>query len=477
MVPAWHRGVYWTNRIERREDYRWSCPTPRARRRWDPPAATRYQIGLYEVSETWERQQERQGQPSRVEFDIRYVKYLVSSTLILGAPYVATGIGCRLYRYSLNQIDQLVEPILAPQEPRYFRKRIDKRLLKQRFPLLNPRSFRDTSAAERSFVYRLSGFLAPWAPSHPNAQTPLAAAFDQSDPAQEGEQIHTLIDMDAPCKGWAGLIAAHNSTMHRKKGKMLPDPDSSLKLPQWPASPPPQSDGLPALPSSAPPSTDPFATTPLSPQELDDIKNSFQLLQRRVTRYSPGLLSVDVDGKRLGEFDIRTQQTLRLRVPNYASNIEVYGRDDEGPLLLAVFSVASIASSAVGRTVTFLLSAAHQEDRLPSHAVVKLTYLESPLATVRAWCAYSLRQLCERSWEWGRRVGATREPGEPGHPYLRWGAYGFGVVILCVVGYRGYDSLVSPQLGPSLASQSQSASDGTIRAFALQGPNLSHMPR
>src|SRR5262249_26486805 len=146
-------------------------------------------------------------------------------------------------------------------------------------------------------------------------------------------------------KGLAGLIVEYNSTMRRKKGKTVPEPDSHLWLPAWPA-----------FSSSDPPSINPLAATPLNPQELAYIQNTFELLQQRLTRYAPGLLSVEVDGQAMGEFDIQTQKTLRLRVPNSASTIEVYGHDDEGPLLLAVFSVAHITSAVVGRTVTFLLS-------------------------------------------------------------------------------------------------------------------------
>src|SRR5262249_19078392 len=146
--------------------------------------------GLYDVVGKWEEQQERLGRLSRVGFDICYIRYLVYTTMILGAPYVATGLGCRLYRYSPNQIGHLVAPIFRSEEPRYFRKRIDRRFLKQRFPQLNPKSVRDTSSAERSFVCRLLGLLAPWDPSHPNNETPRVALFAQSSPSPGGELIN-----------------------------------------------------------------------------------------------------------------------------------------------------------------------------------------------------------------------------------------------------------------------------------------------
>jgi hypothetical protein len=131
---------------------------------------------------------------------------------------------------------------------------------------------------------------------------------------------------------------------------------------------------------------------PLTPEAMTNIEATLQHEQRRRAQYQPGLLSISVDGEPVGEFDVQRQEALRLRISRTAASVEVYGRDAEGPLLLAVFPVAGVGVYEARRTMTVLLSAAREEDGTLSDTIVELTYLESPWAALRSWWVAARQQ-------------------------------------------------------------------------------------
>ena len=426
----------WQDRIEHRQSYRRSQQQMRPYR-WDIPGDTLRQIALYQVLEAWEKRQERQHPLTPKAFLIRYIKCLVLHTMMRDASHVAMALGCRLYRYHPGQIESLAPDLIAM--PWRLRREIDQ-VIKARFRALALNSTREPTPAEQRLVYDILSRLAPWAPSHPNTPTPLAVLFAQPTSPQWGAQIHVLIDTQGAC-GLAQLIREYNASLQETRAVLkqwfkdrlrqseeslpaklsaffrqlwrvfgprydLPDPDTHLEIPALP--------GMDGTESGADMSASDAGTfSPLTPEEIAHIEASLQLQQRRCEQYRPGLLQVCVDGEPVGAFDVRTRETWRLQLPRWASSVEVYGHDAEGPLLLAVSPIAGVAPYEMGRTVQFLLAVAHGgEGDLPKD-LVTLTYLESPYATALVLWERGLQHVRRLRWHrgWGvhRRLPALED--------------------------------------------------------------------
>lgn len=84
-----------------------------------------------------------------------------------------------------------------------------------------------------------------------------------------------------------------------------------------------------------------FDPRPLSSVELKDLRHSLsEALQRdlqRITAYRGGDLSVHVNGKAYGPLPREGDAYAPCTIPLAASYVEIYGRDNAGALLLAVF--------------------------------------------------------------------------------------------------------------------------------------------
>ena len=209
-----------------------------------------------------------------------------------------------------------------------------------------------------------------------------------------------------------GRLPAKRSAFFRQLWRVfgsrydLPDPDTHL--------------GIPALPGvdgteggTEMHAGDAGTFSPLTPEEIAHVEASLQLQQRRREQYRPGLLHVCVDGEPVGTFDVQARETWRLRLPRWASSVEVYGHDAEGPLLLAGLPVAGVAPYEVGRTVQFLLAVAHGGESALSKNLVTLTYLESPYATALVLWERGLQRVRRLRWHrgWGvhRRLPALED--------------------------------------------------------------------
>ena len=102
---------------------------------------------------------------------------------------------------------------------------------------------------------------------------------------------------------------------------------------------------VPAFPPDNNQSTggyDRFHPPPLSPETRILMQDDFHRQQRRRRQYRTGLLQVRVDGIERLHFDPRQGPCPALDVPLSASSVEVYGQDEAGELLLAVFPLAEL---------------------------------------------------------------------------------------------------------------------------------------
>jgi hypothetical protein len=88
-----------------------------------------------------------------------------------------------------------------------------------------------------------------------------------------------------------------------------------------------------------------FAPAPLSRTTIACMQRSLVRNQLRRTAYRGGRLRAFADGEACWQFDADVEVYRPFRVPLSASNIEIYGEDDAGNLLLAVFPLPGSALS------------------------------------------------------------------------------------------------------------------------------------
>jgi len=343
LIDAYDRLEVIGRRQERRPD---------ADRRYKPiiPDENLPQYCIYQASEKWEKDQESDFpsmepgyRPTADDRLIRYIKTLALESMDRYSRYAAVGVGCYLYTYRPKQISALAEDLFSSENIRRVKKGIFKRL-ERRFPSIcndGEHVLLETPGErQRALVNKSLAVLAPWYSCHTacttgSEMTFLETYFDKESHRPELERIHMLFD--TACCGLARLVREYNSFFPEGSKMRLDDPEHKLRVPKFGdghgGSAGGEGEGGPPDPDER------FNPSPLTPAELSSIRHILNRNQRRRRLYQAGELRVYVDGEATAALTRECESSL-LTIPNRASCVEVFGEDDYGELLLAVFPLS-----------------------------------------------------------------------------------------------------------------------------------------
>ena len=347
------------------------------------PDEAALQLAVYRVSDRWEQSQAGLTpaqflpyRPTAADWLARYIKLLIWKTMEWRAMDVAVGLGCFLYTYTRDQIQDLGVNLASPWHSRSM-ERSEKWLrdeLQQRFPSVvanNPLLITPPEPHERALVNQALLAFTPWTPEFaPHLEEPSSTNlsktyFDQSgrcSAADEGQtkdasealwkkaqeerlQIHALIDPS--CAGLARLIRDYNRYANEGTSDggitamSFQEPDDKLGVP-FRVDKPQQSAG------GSPHSGTGFSPPRLSQRALARLRYTLERNRRRQRAFRTGLLSVYVDGKERAQLSPQGGFRLGFTVPARAPYVEVFGHDTDGPLLLAVFCVPTLPPGTAG---------------------------------------------------------------------------------------------------------------------------------
>jgi hypothetical protein len=390
-------------------------------------ASMRLQASIYAVSEKWECGQEQSKPtipynvyaPTRYDRLVRYVKLLVAKTMDRPSHYVALGLGCHLYQYRPSHIAHLVLPLYTEDNIR----RVNGYLLDwltARFPSLPivsqpPYGEKKVCTSpptpqERELLYGALEILTPWDIPHlRRSDLHVQALYDlfkrQLQPgraglALEAKRRHAIVD--PACAGLERVIRAYlqaYNSGHESQTMPGDNPYDKLTVPAFPADNDQATGG-----------SDRFHPPPLSPEARLLMQDDFHRQQQRRRQYRPGLLQVRVDGIERLHFDPRQGACPALDVPLSASSVEVYGQDEAGELLLAVFPLAELLwaednhalriTHAGGQTLELIMAAEQgMSEDATERAVVQLTYMEVPPPLLaRLWEAVATQWHRAETW-------------------------------------------------------------------------------
>jgi hypothetical protein len=134
---------------------------------------------------------------------------------------------------------------------------------------------------------------------------------------------------------------------------------------------------------------DRFTSVPLSRSAIAFLKRSLERNQLRRRAYHAGQLRVWIDGEEGVQFDARVGVYTLFIVPLSASYLEIFGDDDDGALLLAVFPLPEpelvadhqaeplLVTLEGGQTVAIELALDYGTDGELRAYVIQLAYAES----------------------------------------------------------------------------------------------------
>jgi len=204
------------------------------------------QYCVYLASDAREREQEclRPGKepsyrPIPDDYLIRYVKFLVWSTMDRNACHVAVALGCFLHGYSPGDIASLAPTIFNHHNIRRVKRRlalqIQSRFQSAHIVNGNHHALRTRSATdhEQHLIQRALAMFTPWGSSHIPAPAPnrsiLESHFDEMSTCSDWDRIHALIDPS--CAGLSQLIREYNSSFPKHSKARLEDPEHTLEIP------------------------------------------------------------------------------------------------------------------------------------------------------------------------------------------------------------------------------------------------------
>jgi DNA-directed RNA polymerase specialized sigma24 family protein len=363
------------------------------------PEETLPQYCIYGVSEKWELDQESDCprkepgyRPTADDRVIRYIKTLALEAMDRPSRYAAVGLGCHLYIYRPKQISALAEDLFNSDNIRRDKDWMFKRL-KRRFPGTcnggGRVSLEAPSERQRALINQSLSVLAPWyscqTASAPGPETTfLDTYFDKDSSRPELERVHALFD--TACCGLGRLVREYNSSFPEWSKMRLDDPNNKLRVPKFSdghgGPDGGEGDGGPPDPGER------FNPSPLTPAEVASIRHILNRNQRRRRLYQPGELRVYVDGEATATLT-RERASASLAVPPTASCVEVFGEDDGGELLLAVFPLSCLEPDGAtlarelyvthggGQTFEISLSPAPVQSGDSSECVLRLEYRES----------------------------------------------------------------------------------------------------
>lgn len=335
--------------VGKRQDRR-----PDADRRYKPiiPEENLPQYCIYQASEKWEKDQESDFpsmepgyRPTADDRLIRYIKTLALESMDRYSRYAAVGVGCYLYTYRPKQISALAEDLFSSENIRRVKKGMFKRL-ERRFPgICNDGEqvlLETPGERQRALVNKSLAVLAPWYSCHTacatgSEMTFLETYFDKESRRPELERIHMLFD--TACCGLARLVREYNSFFPEGSKMRLDDPENKLRVPKFSDG---RGGGAGGDEDGGPPdSGERFNPSPLTPAELSSVRHTLNRNQRRRRLYQTGELRVFVDGEATATLT-RELPSASLAIPHTASCVEVFGEDNYGQLLLAVFPLSCL---------------------------------------------------------------------------------------------------------------------------------------
>ena len=255
------------------------------------------------------------------------------------AHHVVLGLARYLYQYQLDHVGRLIFHLFpANNSPAHNISRNNGyllRSLKRRFFTLPIETTvtdgervrtREPHDHDKRLVFATLEHVTPWGTHCPNSGSLLALFNGSGDQAAEWQHFHALIH--AGCAGLARLIIA----CQEKTTMPFENPDDMLKIPDFPCSNDAEGDHPDGTQGG-----DRFNPEALGDTEAGLVLDSWFRSQQRRRNCPTGLLQVRVDGEERAWFDPREGPCPPLQVSVDASYLEVYGRDDEGMCLLAVF--------------------------------------------------------------------------------------------------------------------------------------------
>lgn len=180
---------------------------------------------------------------------------------------------------------------------------------------------------------------------------------------------------------------------------------------------------------SLPPPGDRFTPSPLGHTAMAFLKWSLARNQLRRRVYRARHLRVCIDGEERWQFDPRVGLREPFSVPLSASYLEIYGDDDQGDLLLAVFPLSEppwveadgaqhlLMTLEGGQTVAMEIALGYGTFGEVSEYVIQLSYSEAAEVDTRgaeppAVEAMPAAPRPETSTPWNPRISASRGPND-----------------------------------------------------------------
>jgi hypothetical protein len=292
---------------------------------------------LYLASDSWERDQEK-AEPNKIpvyrpddaDYLIRYIKFLVWQTMDRNSRYVAVALGCLLHNYGPTQISELSPAFFNGNNIRNTKKWLADRI-RARFNgmnIVNPDNAQIISRlpldGERILVQQSLEMFSD--KNHIQPQTfILDTVFADGSSHTERERIHVVA---CPvCGGLPKLIREWNDLFETTSCCRLADPETKLRVPTFTDAPTDPTDRL-----------DPH---PLCEVELSRVRLKLykELFRRKSAR--PGRLRLCVDGEEYVEWQLDALSPGQsCAIPATATYIEIFGDDEQGDILLAVFPIS-----------------------------------------------------------------------------------------------------------------------------------------
>jgi hypothetical protein len=165
----------------------------------------------------------------------------------------------------------------------------------------------------------------PWTVC-PTTTPLLETYFEASSRKSDWERLHVLFGR------FPQLVNEYNSTFSEGNKMRLEDPEKMLGCPKFDG----DFDG-PSKDGGEPPDPpDRFNPSPLTREEISTIRHSLEKNKQRRKKHQRQSLRVVVDGRTMAKIASDLSSKV-LSIPATASCVKVFGEDEEGELLLAVF--------------------------------------------------------------------------------------------------------------------------------------------
>lgn len=309
-----------------------------------------FQISIFKVSETWEKDQEEglhnrepEYHPTAHVMLTRFIKLLAWRTIVRADSYpMAVAFGSCLFTYPPREICHIMalydEGRLKNIIPRV-KKDYSATWIKKRFSHVGQdMTTEPPDEDEYRVVQDALEVFTPWGTDHFPKDPPVLYALDNESIAL-GQHMHGI--MCTKCAGVEDLVEQWNAA---RPEESLPAPArKNITIPKFHT-----------FPSSGQGDADPF-DPPVDDDFLNDLRisiiDALRASSQRRSAHRFQLFRVCVDGEEQGRFAGVLQTTQSLRIPLDTICVEVFGQDDEGEVPLAVFYLPDLDESAASQPV------------------------------------------------------------------------------------------------------------------------------